>query len=88
MKSLFKLILVAGCIFTLTGVTNESLARGGCGSYYVYSSSNPTCINRSCGLWDTTALVQNLYKKRQCVRANNTTYWQFKVERSTLDCAC
>lgn len=36
----------------------------GCGTWYIYKTSTPTCYNEHCGIWDKTALVQKQYYKR------------------------
>lgn len=89
MKKISKLLTVS---LVLTGLMffspTYSKAAGGCGTFYIYKTSTPSCYTEHCGIWDSTALVQWQYEKRQCVRADNTTYWEYQSNRVHIDCGC
>lgn len=61
-----KKLLVVAFNYINNGAYNISNAAG-CGTYYIYSTTNPKCYNEHCGIWDSTALVQYQYNKRKCV---------------------
>lgn len=81
-----RLAMMLALAFVLLSATNAYAA--GCGTYYIYKTSTPKCYTERCGIWDGTALVQYQYKKRQCVKKDNTTYWQYKRDRVHIDCGC
>lgn len=84
-KKILSLSLVLMIMLSLTSV---SLFADSCAPFQVYNSGSPYCENSWCGIWDTTELFQKLYLKRQCLRKDSTTYWEYDVEVRTLDCGC
>ena len=67
---------------------SQTALAAGCGKFTIYRSSEPKCSREHCGIWDTTAWVQILYKRRFCVNDNNRSYWDYSTERIHADCGC
>ncbi len=87
MKNVKRLVVATMLMLSLF-LGAEGVKAAGCGTYYIYSTSTPKCYSEHCGIWDTTALVQYQYKKRKCVRNDNTDYWQYQTDRVHIDCGC
>ena len=43
---------------------NNISNAAGCGTWYIYKTSTPSCYTERCGIWNKTALVQKQYYKR------------------------
>lgn len=82
-------LLVTSAILALTFIIGQSVSNAaGCGEQYIYKTSKPFCANEWCGLWDKTALVQKQYIKRNCVKKDSTTKWEYDINRVHIDCGC
>lgn len=87
MKKFKTITALLMAVLTLSAGTIIANA-GGCGTYFIYHTGTPSCRKEHCGIWDSTALVQNQKSKRKCVRKDNTTYWQYKTQNVHIDCGC
>lgn len=85
MKKIY-VYLLAISFFALANI--QMISAAGCGTFYIYQTEDPFCKKEHCGIWDTTALTQKQYTKRQCVRADSSTYWEYKVRYTHIDCNC
>lgn len=87
MKIIKKTALTLLILVLFISHTTSSYA-GGCGTWETYRVSPSFCAKEHCGIWDKTALVQLFYKKRKCVKKDNTSTWEYKIERVHIDCGC
>jgi len=51
----------------------------GCGKWTDFDHNNPECRDNACYkvVWFKGSWGQTIYQKRQCVRDDNTTYWEY-----------
>lgn len=82
-------LFITGAVLALAFVMGNNISNAaGCGTWYIYKTTTPTCYNEHCGIWDKTALVQKQYSKRKCVKKDNSTRWEYDTKRVHIDCGC
>lgn len=83
-KSFVGLVLVIAIM--LVFATN--IFATGCGNWTIYNTGSSYCHDNYCYKWQwwNGSWGQAVYERRQCVREDNSTYWEYQSYTSWNGC--
>jgi hypothetical protein len=84
-RRIILVILVVSVLLTPLTVT-AMMYR--CTSWQIISHTTPECKTVHCGIWDSTALVQDVRMVRSCSYDGAFPKTEFKTVSNHIDCGC